>query len=101
MLKAIQATVAGSRCNCHEFTNLSVHTPFAMPTRLNSLSAHVQAFALFAVVASVPYASLGEGRYVGQKHFSHYHIQRAHAKTVLYLDASRFLVVAHTGRHLS
>ena len=46
---------------------LSVHTTFTMSVLLNLLSAHAQTFALFVVIAPVPYASLGEGRIVGDR----------------------------------
>ena len=38
-----------------------------MSVLLNLLSAHAQTFALFVVIAPVPYASLGEGRIVGDR----------------------------------
>ena len=62
-------------------TYLSFHTTFAMSVCLNLHSAYVQTFAAFIVIAPVPYASLGEGRYVGLEPFSSYHTKVAHVRT--------------------
>ena len=80
-LKVIQATVAGSRCNCHEFTQLSVHTTNAMHTSINLLSAQVQMFVLFYVAASVPYTPMGQGSSVDRSPSVTF--QKAHIRSIV------------------
>ena len=57
-------------------------------------------FVLYVVIASVPYASLGEGRYVGPNPSLHIMQWRTHILVVPYLESCKSSPVstAHRGR---